>query len=107
MEVRHAGAGDRRSVCLFTLGGGVCLCHHLLAINQGSRSAFRRIPAQSGAAHEARGRSAGTEEGTMPSVLSRPPHSAVDPVTESLHGIRVADPYRWLEEQDSSRTRAW
>jgi prolyl oligopeptidase len=36
-----------------------------------------------------------------------PPFSAVEPVTEILHGVSVTDPYRWLEEQDSPRTRKW
>jgi prolyl oligopeptidase len=39
--------------------------------------------------------------------VTLPPHSAVEPVTETFHGIPVTDPYRWLEEQDSPRTRAW
>ena len=28
-------------------------------------------------------------------------------MTEILHGVPVADPYRWLEDQDSSSTRQW
>jgi prolyl oligopeptidase len=43
----------------------------------------------------------------MPPVLSPPPNSAIEPVTEVLHGIPVTDPYRWLEDQNSPRTRAW
>ena len=39
----------------------------------------------------------------MPSI----PHSAVEPVTEIFHGVSVTDPYRWLEDQNSPRTRAW
>jgi prolyl oligopeptidase len=39
--------------------------------------------------------------------VTLPPHSAVEPVTETFHGIPVTDPYRWLEDQDSARTRAW
>src|SRR5260370_25311434 len=39
--------------------------------------------------------------------VTLPPHSAVEPVTETFHGIPVTDPYRWLEDQDSPRTRAW
>ncbi len=36
-----------------------------------------------------------------------PPKTRVDNVTETLHGVTVADPYRWLEDQDSPETRAW
>jgi prolyl oligopeptidase len=36
-----------------------------------------------------------------------PPHTAVEPVTDILHGVTVADPYRWLEHQYSPLTRKW
>jgi prolyl oligopeptidase len=29
------------------------------------------------------------------------------PVTETLHGVTITDPYRWLEDQQSPATRAW
>jgi prolyl oligopeptidase len=35
------------------------------------------------------------------------PFSPVEPVTEILHGVPITDPYRWLEDQNSPRTRAW
>ena len=35
------------------------------------------------------------------------PCSTPDPVTEIFHGVSVTDPYRWLEDQDSPRTRTW
>lgn len=35
------------------------------------------------------------------------PESPVEPVVEELHGVRVEDPYRWLEELDAPRTRVW
>ena len=28
-------------------------------------------------------------------------------LTETMHGVEVADPYRWLEEDASAETRAW
>jgi prolyl oligopeptidase len=43
----------------------------------------------------------------MPKVAMAPPYSPVDLVTEILHGVTVTDPYRWLEDQDSPRTREW
>jgi prolyl oligopeptidase len=42
----------------------------------------------------------------MPSVESIP-FSPVETVTEFLHGVPISDPYRWLEDQESPRTRAW
>ena len=35
------------------------------------------------------------------------PVTAAQPVTETLHGIPVTDPYRWLEDQNSPATRDW
>ena len=43
----------------------------------------------------------------MPQLMTPPPQSAVEPVTEIFHGVSVTDPYRWLEDQDSPHTRAW
>ena len=43
----------------------------------------------------------------MPQLMTPPPTSAVEPVTEILHGVPITDPYRWLEDQESHRTRAW
>lgn len=31
----------------------------------------------------------------------------VQPVTETMHGVAITDPYRWLEDQNSPQTRAW
>jgi prolyl oligopeptidase len=43
----------------------------------------------------------------MPELTSAPPVTPIEPVTEILHGVPVTDPYRWLEDQNSPRTRVW
>src|SRR6266700_6468055 len=43
----------------------------------------------------------------MPKLMTPPPFSPVEPVTDVLHGVPVTDPHRWLETQDSPRTREW
>lgn len=36
-----------------------------------------------------------------------PPDAPRQPVTDSLHGKQITDPYRWLEDCDSPETREW
>jgi prolyl oligopeptidase len=36
-----------------------------------------------------------------------PPVTVVQPVSETLHGVTITDPYRWLEDQNSPETRRW
>jgi prolyl oligopeptidase len=43
----------------------------------------------------------------VPAVMETPPYSPIEAVTEILHGVPVTDPYRWLEDQESPRTREW
>lgn len=43
----------------------------------------------------------------MQQLLAPPPLTPTEPVIDTLHGVEVVDPYRWLEEQDSLRTRCW
>ena len=43
----------------------------------------------------------------MPRLKAPLPYTPVEPVTETLHGVPITDPYRWLEDQESPRTRAW
>ncbi|HET6929235.1 MAG TPA: prolyl oligopeptidase family serine peptidase [Candidatus Acidoferrum sp.] len=35
------------------------------------------------------------------------PFSRTEPIEDTLHGVTVTDPYRWLEDQNSPETRAW
>jgi prolyl oligopeptidase len=37
----------------------------------------------------------------------RPPETRTVPVVDTLHGVTIADPYRWLEDQIAPETRAW
>ena len=43
----------------------------------------------------------------MSVVFEDPPYTPVEPVTDVLHGLAITDPYRWLEDSHSERTRQW
>ena len=36
-----------------------------------------------------------------------PPDTRTELLVETLHGVEIADSYRWLEDQDAPETRAW
>ncbi len=36
-----------------------------------------------------------------------PPKTRVENVTDTVHGLKITDPYRWLENQESPETRQW
>lgn len=40
-------------------------------------------------------------------TLSAPPSTEVSPVTDTVAGHEITDPYRWLEDAKSPETRAW
>ncbi len=49
---------------------------------------------------------AAAQEGSAMGRLAYPPARTVDQV-DDYHGVKVADPYRWLEEVDAPETTAW
>src|SRR5215471_401864 len=36
-----------------------------------------------------------------------PPKTEIHEVKETIFGVEISDPYRWLEDQNSPETRAW
>ena len=43
----------------------------------------------------------------MSQLMTAPPVTPIEAFSEVLHGIPFTDPYRWLEDQESPRTRKW
>jgi prolyl oligopeptidase len=40
-------------------------------------------------------------------AFAGPPPTKKEPVTDTYHGVTVADPYRWLEDWNSPQVKAW
>lgn len=55
---------------------------------------------------DVRAQNSTTSSRQMMKNLSYPPARKADQI-DDYHGVKVADPYRWLEDLDSSETRAW
>jgi len=43
----------------------------------------------------------------LQAALPQPPATRTEAVADTLHGVAIPDPYRWLEDQDSPETRTW
>lgn len=43
----------------------------------------------------------------LPIRTPQPPPTEVRTVIDTLHGVVIEDPYRWLEDQDGTETRRW
>jgi prolyl oligopeptidase len=40
-------------------------------------------------------------------LMAQPPHTEKKPVTDTYHGVKVTDDYRWLENFDDPAVKAW
>jgi len=40
-------------------------------------------------------------------TIPEPPETKRDDVVDTIHGVAIADPYRWLEDQECPETREW
>ncbi|MGA7891749.1 MAG: prolyl oligopeptidase family serine peptidase [Candidatus Sulfotelmatobacter sp.] len=47
------------------------------------------------------------EKASVPSVPSTPPKAEKRPLEETLHGVKIVDNYRWLEDGKSPETEKW
>jgi prolyl oligopeptidase len=45
--------------------------------------------------------------GAQSSPASGPPKAEVRPLAEDMHGTKIVDPYRWLEDGKSAETQKW
>src|SRR5579864_674694 len=48
-----------------------------------------------------------SDSSTSTTALPGPPRAAVNPVDETMHGTRIVDDYRWLEDASSPETQRW
>jgi prolyl oligopeptidase len=46
-------------------------------------------------------------QSSVASVASGPPKAEVRPLAEDMHGTKIVDPYRWLEDGKSADTQKW
>ncbi len=74
----------------------VCACTMAFASDASNKPADKAAPAEPS-----------TIEGGNGVTLPPPPPTEAKPVTETIHGTTITDPYRWLEDGQSPATREW
>src|ERR1700722_7662560 len=107
MESRSSRTNDFCRACIFSIHR--CLCirrrwQHLADPRRVGRPENGDLLAQPNKTDATRSRSASGGEGRMVELITFPPCSQIELVTDILHGVPVTDPYRWLENQDSLQT---
>ncbi|HET8946014.1 MAG TPA: prolyl oligopeptidase family serine peptidase [Candidatus Polarisedimenticolia bacterium] len=76
----------------------------------GRISLLMLLLAAAGGLAAAGARAASPKPEVKPPVAAKippPPVTRRDDVKETLHGVTIVDPYRWLEDQNAPETRAW
>jgi prolyl oligopeptidase len=48
-----------------------------------------------------------SDSSTSTTALPGPPRAAINPVAETIHGTKIVDDYRWLEDASSPETQRW
>src|SRR5882757_254349 len=107
LEILLSSATHDRGSFTNSARGRVCLRGWWISVVRNCSSpGDGGVPAKHHASDETRSRCMATGEACM-CPLASPPFSPVEPVVDVLHGVRIRDPSRWLEDQSAPQTHAW